>query len=483
MKRKFRSSDTYYPSDRPSSSDSYKYRRKKRKVSIDYGKRKNSTSSMGLTDYSSSGSVYSGSSGGKFVAATAGAQFGRYYGGIPGAIVGEKAAEYLYDHANTYKFAKNNMPAMFTGRFRKPKPFSTSVYGLCSKYGYVMENEYYGTVTDSNSAMLIQSTYSSALLGSAICTAAIRKLFKKAGICIADRDGSLGLYSPYNADGFKVMFQVVNPITGGNITTEHPTVANDTLTTYVAATGFIASFVNYFNKASENIPSKMYLYSSDRNGVDTNWRLASQLDLTAETITIVSNSRLTLQNQTKAATAISNDTDRNDTQPLTGVMYQFRNEPRLKSIGNVPAGTGQGELIKFQGAGYTGIRLLKGGDFVNTSFQNPPNVGMFSNCIKKTGLTLQPGEMKSNVLTHQTKGKMINILPKMRMEQFGLTPIKVHGTPCKSALFHFSEQMRTVSTNPVIVAYEHSIKVGVMLTTNTVNVALQNDTDSIELNL
>lgn len=482
MKRKIKSSDSYIPTNLTSASSSSYRRKRSRRQSVDYGRR-GSTSSGGLTGYSSNGSVYSGNGFERALVGASGATLGFIHQNVPGAALGAAKSVEIYDKLKTKNVYQTNMSSVYRGKFKKPKKYAINSMTKCSMQGYVMDAEYYGTVTDPNSVMLMSSTYSSVLYGQCFCSAAIRKLFKKAGICVTDRDGSLGLFSPYNSDGFKITFQRTNPVTGANISLDYTTVANDTLTTVITNSAFAQYFINYLNSSDVNIPSKMYLYSSDRNVADTNWRLCSQLDLTAETIEYFATADIMVQNQSKAVLEASNSIDRNDTQPLNGVIYQFRNEPRIKSAGNVPAGSGLSELIKFQGAGYTGIRLLRGQDFVNTAFNNPPSVGMFANCIAKSNVGLGSGVMKKNYISHHVKGKVINVLPKLRMEAFGLAPIKINGVPCKSTLLFFQEQMRTSSVNPVVVAYEYHIKVGCLLTTSSPKVAIQNDFGSEVLNL
>ncbi|ALE29764.1 coat protein [Lake Sarah-associated circular virus-39] len=483
MKRKYRSSDSYLPSTLTNSSPYVRRtkRRKTRRVSIDYGRR-SSTSSGGLTNYTSS----SGSSVGRAVASASGAALGFIHMNVPGAVASYKKAGEFYDYMNskTVSQTKSSSNNMYSGKFRKPKPFKQSAMMKAQTDGYLSTQEQYGTVTDPNGVYIFQSTFNSAQMALAITTALVRKLFKKAGITVSDRDGSLAFFGVYNADGFKLEMVEYNPITGANSPAiTYTTVAADTITTVVANSTFVTTFTNYLNKATEHPPVSMTLYSSDRNGLDSNWRLCSNLDLNAEYLTVVANSTMVLQNQTKAVISASNDIDRNDVQPLNVTMYKFKNDPKLKAIGNRPSGSSKTELIQWQGVGYSGTRLLRAQDFVNTSFQNPPPPGIFSNLTGKSHSTLQPGQMKKNFLTHTFKGKLSNILPKMRMEQFGLSPIKIHGVYCNTNLFCFQERMRTSTTNPIIVAYEHELDIGVFCATYHPKIAMQASLDSMDVSL
>lgn len=489
MKRKYRSSDTYIPTQLTSSSSSGGRRRKykkRRKVSIDYGRR-SSTSSNGLTDYTSAGSVYSGSSGGRLLAATAGAQVGRYFANEVGAFVGEKAAESLYDYANTRKFTQKHMKVSggYSGRFNKGYRVKKDIFNECAKLGYVVQFEQYGSVSDPNAVMITQSTYNNNTLASAYCQAILRKLFKKGGFNISDRDASLNSFSPFDSDGFKIVYQALTVPTGTVATLDYTTVATSTLSTIWSLAPFALDIANYLIDFHDRRPYKLMLYSSDRNGVDTNWRLASQLDLENEHVSFYFSSKITVQNQTKAAGATNNELDRIDSQPLFTGIYNFRGEPRVRAIGNVPvaAGTTQTELQKFVGIDQRSVRLLRAQDFVNTSFQNPPHNAMYGNLKSRTNSMMQPGEMKQNVLFHKISGRGCNIFDKLRVQSYGNTPVKFIGVPCKTTMFHFSEKMRTASINPVVVHYEHELKIGCILKTYTPLAAMQTQFEAVETNL
>jgi len=466
-----RSSDTYIPTSKISSGSS----------------RRSSTSSGGLTGYTSSESRYTGNAVEKKVAQVAAAELGFIHLNVPGAAVGWVKSGELYDYMHTEKLSLKKFNGMYTGKFKNPKRFSRTPKFQCMTDGSLIVDEKYGSVTDPNSVMLLHSTYNVLSIATAMYTAFLRKLFKKAGICVSDRDGSLGLFSPFNADGFRIELQTMNQALGTVVTYAYTTVTADTLTTAVANSNFTQYWTNNLNNvaAANNVmPCKLFLYSSDRNGVDTNWRMASQLDLLGEYVEVYTYSLLTVQNQTKAATSDSNAIDRNDTQPLNGTIYNFSGEPRLKAIGNVANGSTQTELIKFQGAGAEGIRLLRAQDFVNTAFHEPPPTDLFANVGKKGHIGLQPGEMKKHFLKHVFKGKYINIMPKLRMEQFGgANPIKLNGVPCKSTLLFFQERMRTASIHPVVVAYEHNLTTGVKCSSSKPKIAMQTNFISGEYNL
>lgn len=490
MKRKYRprSSDTYIPTQRTSSSSSggrvRKKYQKRRKVSIDYGRR-SSTSSMGLTDYSSAGSVYSGSSGGRLLAATAGAQVGKYLGNEVGAFVGEKAAESLYDYVNTSKFTQMKVSSGYNGRFNKGYRVKKDIFNECAKHGYLVQFEQYGSVSDPNAVMITQSTYNNNTLASAYFQAVSRKLFRLAGFNISDRDASLNSFSPFDSDGFKLVYQGLVVATGAVSTLEYQTGQTTTFSTIWSLAPFALEIANYLIDFHDRRPYKMFLYQSDRNGVDTNWRLVSQLDLENEISTFYFSSKLILQNQTKAAGATNNELDRNDAQPLTTAIYSFRGEPKIRAIGNVPvpAGTTQTELQKFVGIDQRSVRLLRAQDFVNTAFHNPPHNSMYANLKSRTNSMLQPGEMKQNILFHKISGRGVNIFEKLRVQSYGNTPVKFIGVPCKSTLFHFSEKMRTASVNPVVVHYEHELKIGCMLKTKTALAAMQTQFETVETSI
>lgn len=487
MKRKYRSSDSYIPSEltyKSSSSSSYGggRRSKRRKISVDYGnyrrRSSDSTSSGGLTGYTSTSSVYTGNSASRAVAGASGAVLGFIHNNVPGTVVGAKKATELYDYLNTKKVSRKKMVSSYQGNFKKPYKKAPSFMDKAQMNGFAVCSEIFGKVTDPNSVYLTHSTYQSQFYGITFACAAMRKLFEKAGFPIQNKNGSLPFFSPVDADGFKLEYTVTNPVTGlVSLQATYTTVAADTLTSVLTNFAFQVHVTNYLNKANEAMPHHLYLYSSDRNTTATNWRLAAMLDLTAEVVHFYSTSDLRVQNQSNAVNADAADTDRNDVQPLAGRLYNFNGEPKLKANGIIPQAAlppnaQQNQEILLQGVAYTGIKLLRSTDFSSASYQNRPPPQLFNNCTGVSDVSLEPGHMKRGFVSYSCKGRLNNLFPKLRMEQFGLVPEVVSGIKGKAQMMVFEERMRTASVNPVIVAYEHKVSVGCILSTRPLRASL-----------
>lgn len=467
-KQKRRSSDSYIPtsqmSRRSSTSSS------NRRSSVDYGRR-SSTSSGGLTGYTSARRS-SGSSVGRALAGAAGAELGFIHNNVPGAVFGAKKALEFYDYQTTSKFTKQNLMTSFAGSFKKPSYKKPSYVEMAQMKGYTVASETYGKVTDPNSAYLTHSTYQSSYYAYTFVGAAIRKVFQKAGYPLQNKNANFPFFSPTDGSGFQLVYTVTNPSTGAvSIQSTYEPVVAETMTSLLIAFTMATHVTNYLNKADENEPHHLYFYSSDRNNLATNYRLAAMLDLSAEVVEFYSSSDLRVQNQSNATNVDSADIDRNDTQPLAGRIYNFNGEPRLKSQGLTTSGAANQE-IKLQGVSFDGIRLMRSADFTSASYHNRPPAQLFNNCNATADVSLQPGQMKRGFISFKISGRLNRMFPKLRMEQFGGTPTAIVGVKCKAQMMVFEERMRTASTQNIVVAYESKIVVACILKTRPLNASL-----------
>lgn len=231
---------------------------------------------------------------------------------------------------------------IYKGKFKKLKKVkkNTPMMTAASK-GYVKTAETYGRMEDSQAVYLTHSSYHYELIMTAILGAALRKLFIKAGVVINDANEELPLYDTINSDGFKVIMSRLNMVDGTTSQIEYITTNDITLSdianNWTAGRNYIGDYMMSIVSA---FPCQMLLYQSDRNGIDTNWRLASRIDLMNEKINIITSSHVLIQNRSagdNAGVGEKYQLDRVDSQPvnvkfLNSILVIQDFERRLKML-------------------------------------------------------------------------------------------------------------------------------------------------------
>lgn len=350
----------------------------------------------------------------------------------------------------------------YAGKFKKARySKKPKVETLCLKKGYHLTNETYGRIDDPDCVYILHNTSPAALLARAITGHLYRKLFKRAGINIDSKDAELPLFSTLNSDGFKIEYVVMSPFDSTVAATSYITVNDDSLKKCITNGPMLAGILNYIQRTTDNEPHQLNLYSSDRNALDTNWRLASSLNLQNEIITLYSSSALTVQNRTAAQTAGAGDlsSDRVDNQPLMGYMYHFKNsDPRLKFTNETGGGIAAVNLF----LGYVntvGLNLVRAGE-MQGDLSEPPVPKYFANCDKSSKIRLEPGTMKKSYISHKFHGRMTNVLKKIRCTAYNAGLGKWVGVQGRAQMIALEETLRTDSANKITVQYEVEFKVG-----------------------
>jgi len=460
-------------------------------------RRRVSTSSASTFPFSNYSSQVSRRSSFASAASNAGRAVGAYYGGAPGAFAGGAAVDALTAYgfvptaADAYDapYLKNLKMGggKYLGNFKKGTYKKDNWEETMLKKGYVIHEEYFGKVVDSNAVYLTHSTWDTNRLSEVLAYAILRKICKKAGLEINDRNGILPSLLPSDAFGLAFYYITQHPTSGVLTTSLYTTGAGETFSTLCTNFAAIsASIGTLLTNATANIPYSVQIFQIDRAAVNAQ-NLMCKLDLTNEIFDICSYSELKLQNRTSGdlATAGNQDLDRMDTQPLIGTIYEFDSEPKVKNSGITAAGTSNTDLLKLQGVPSNGLRLLRAADFTTSiSYQNRPPKGIWTNCKRTSNVVLQPGTIKRCALFKQLKGKLISLIPKMRLEAFSGAGIpQVFGAKCKAQTIVFEEVMRTIGTNAITVQYERKFRLGACLTTIPNNGTLKPSLFTTELNL
>lgn len=414
----------------------------------------------------------------RYASQASGASLGFIAGNVPGASLGWRAGGEAYDFtqgmdedfaaydaANVVPLPPTKMgKAMYAGRMKKPHSVQDSYMALATKIGGVACSEQFGRVQDPHCVYLTQSTYQLANMSFAMRFHLIRKLFYQSGIPINDRLEELPLYNTTNSDGFLLVYTDMNTLTGGMNTSQYTIVDNQTLTDVVNSfTAFTTAIESYFVNNSSREPNKLYLYQSDRNVLDTNWRLTSTINLMNEDFTLTSSSTIQLQNRTAGDLAAAGDlnTERADTQPLVGTVFQFRNaDPRVRQTHSAIGGNVTNNL-PLNGCALYGVRLARAGtvavpyEFGPTiAYQNTPMPQIFANCMSTSKTILQPGSMKTCSIFYKVTGIGINFFKKLQLQHAsGGTTVgcQIAG---RSQIIVFEEKMRTIGTNNLTIHYE-----------------------------
>lgn len=358
----------------------------------------------------------------------------------------------------------------YKGKFKKTrKTKSPKVETKCLKKGYHVTLEVHGKVEDQHCAYLGHSTWNSAGMANVIAGALVRKLFKKAGIQMDQSDQEVIGKTMFNAKGWALEYIVYNPANGQTSTyPQYDTQDNDTLdgiindiTKFAVLKGHITNFLNnavgFEDEKQEPYQLNLYRWDADTD-IQTyhNTRPAATINLVNEYIELYSSSTMKIQNRTAGDLAGQNDRyqlDRIDNQPLKGYRYEFYGEPRLK-YPRVNNTTGYDQINYMDENGVTLWRASA----LPSAYIEPPVPAFWANNNKSSRIVLQPGDIKKGYIAVKYKGKLVNVLKKLRCERN--TAGRITGSRGKSEIFAFEEKIRTPGTNPITLQYESELKIG-----------------------
>jgi len=410
----------------------------------------------------------------RLAAQAAGAELGFIAGDVPGAVYGAVYAGRAYDYRfpsqvegpeeldpiKTMGYYAGNFP-----RFKKPKSTLTA---LALRKGYHVTNDDFGGARDPNAVYVTHSTYNASHFSTAIRGALIRKLFKLAGIEISEHTEELSCFAPFNSDGFKLSYETKNPLDGATAVFEYITLDNESffqvLSNFTAFRDSILSMLLGFNGTEAYA---LRLYTSDRNGLATDWRLLAQLMLPMEKVTIHATSEIKVQNRSQGANAPAGDedADRVDNQPLGLKSYLFKHgDPRLKSPNFITDGIPTTVSLGGVPESFAGVRLIRSAQLINTNWQNGPDKGIFTNCsMIKSGM-LQPGQIKKSFISATHTGMLNTVLKKLRPELPRVGGL-LAGVQGKCELMLFYEKLRSTGLNSIAIHYERELKVGCVVNT------------------
>jgi len=365
------------------------------------------------------------------------------------------------------------------GKFAKPKklkgknPETTAL-----KYGFHSTNEIYGAIRDTHTVYIKHSTVHYSAMAETIQKCILRKLFQQGGILVTHPDQELPFFSWENSDGFKVVYELQSPTDGGVGHAELTSIDNESLNSFALRFATMYEDIyGYLTGSTQNYPSKVYLYASDRNVLDTNWRCLATLDFQSLKFEINCKSVLSVQNRSAPADAATEaekrESDRIDNQPLIGKIFEFTSgDPRLGSTLSTanPLALG-GSNFKLAKIDQRGLELVRSIDVgTSNTYQEMPNAKYFANCNKTSSIMLQPGDIKYTTIKYTYKGSWKNLSKQLQADsRSGFIPgppvvtQNIAGIWGRSQIVGLEEKIRTPKINPITCNYERKYTIGVVI--------------------
>ena len=283
---------------------------------------------------------------------------------------------------------------VYQGVLKKPTKIKPTIESVCLEKGFHSTEETFGRIQDEHTVYIAHSTYNVQLMAKTIQGAILRSLFKKAGYAVPNMHQIMPLYSYGDADGFKVEYITKQPMDGTTTTYNYISTSGQTFSSYISAfTQMYDHIRDYLAGLNTQEPSEVSLYLSDRNGVSTNWRLCSNINLKNQILFLHIGSSLKIQNRTAGDKASATDeerysADRIDSQPLKGRIYQFKHaDMRIKKASDL-AWVGENQ---FNRAASKGLQLVRGSVDTIDWYQELPSPSLWANCDKTAGLVINPG--------------------------------------------------------------------------------------------
>ena len=440
---------------------------------------------------------------GKTAAIGSGAALGYIAGNVPGAwnggVLANRAYDYTYqDDLGLQKVDSDGNPVFqtksinfqmppygYAGKLPKSKKSKYTKMDYALAKGGVAVTENFGQVADPHCVYLIHSTYQFDSMSFAVRYAILRKLFVVGGYNVANNFEELPLFNYTNSDGFKVTYLYNNSVTGITTDVEYTIVNNQTLTDVCNSfTGFKSAIDEWMKHDMGKEPYRILLYASDRNGLDTNWRFVSLVNIADEVMTMHAYSEIKIQNRTSADTGTSKAIDLVDNQPCVCTLFDFKNaDVRVRTSRNALSGL----TNVLNGTPLNTVKLLRAGsqavprEFGNEDdFQNTPSKSLFNNCIGTSKSVLQPGQMKSSKIFYSCSGRGLNFFKKIQMQsESNSNAMGLYG---KAQMLVVEEKMRTIGTNSVTIHYERAYKVAFTSVTKK-GTYIQPSFSSLETNL
>lgn len=363
----------------------------------------------------------------------------------------------------------------YVGKFKSPdksKKAKTQTYYLSKGFHTTMEK--FGTFSDPHCLYVGHSTFYAGQVSRTIMGALLRKLFLRAGIPIGSRGQELPNSGPYDATGFRVIFEVRRNEDNQVTSWVYDITNNSTLTSLIDGFNDMRLYFYYklidespqYYPQVNSAPYALYLYAQDANTEALQYRNLSTMLLQNEKMNIGMKSEMTIQNRTYGAGATGADLDRVDNQPLQGYLYEFSNAaPKLRYSPSSPESENAIDRVSLEGTIFAKASAYP----AESGLDEPPVPAKWSNLIKSSRVTLQPGEMKKCSVAIKYIGVFPTLFESLCANRFvvvGGDPTKyVNKVKGRSQILCLEEILRTPSENQVTLAFEQEFTCGVTFKT------------------
>lgn len=365
---------------------------------------------------------------------------------------------------------KNAKKSSYKGKLQRVKRNKMSMEALCLSKGAHRTLEQYGTFSDPDCVYFLHSSSNVDEIASAMNASLLRSILNKAGFKITNNFNELSVSNPTgglnqseDASGLKFVLTCRNANTGDYTNYFYDSLDGqgfkDICDTW---TDMRFRFIDYIRGDNKDEIYKLAIYKLDFVGLPLapQWRLGAEMYLEDISVELYIQSNLMIQNRTKGANVSTDDgnfAERIDAQPLKGWLYEFKHaDPRVKHSGNL---NGTKSNIKFNTTTDAGIKIIRGAEYDGGSEPFVPKY--FSNISKATKIVLQPGEIRRTGFSYEQKGKLVNVLKKLRIaRRIGIPDYTISGMVGKAQMIALEEILRTPSDNKVTIAYEREMKTG-----------------------
>ncbi|AIF34795.1 capsid protein [Sewage-associated circular DNA virus-1] len=352
----------------------------------------------------------------------------------------------------------------YVGPFKRPKPVKKNKIADYLSQGVCEYKEIHGNVSDPDCVYATFSTWDDSMVERQLYGALLRKLLKKAGINI-DRNDQVLPMSQYNNSGGTLIQAVFKSVSGSVLIYEDLLGGAQSIQSIVSQDLIkVGLWFKVMVKGQQSLtfPDQSYqLESLSMYGQSTTHsaerHCLAQLNVMQEVLQIEMFLEISIQNRTKGAIAGTGDTetDRVDSQPLQGKLYEFNGGvPKERQKGN-------GLLTEVEALGISLNRAAQ----IGNEYKEPPPAKHFSNVSKVANQKLQPGSIKRHYLKWYARGFVNNLVNRWSSKQnptFGQTVV---ASPGKCAMFAFEEVLNSGSSNLITVSYEVDKKCGAKLIT------------------
>lgn len=349
---------------------------------------------------------------------------------------------------------------VYKGRFvrrkkralKKKKPVEFNTFGMCQKI------EEFGEVDDNDTVYVMTPCANDQKVLETLVASLIKKLLMMGikwsapswdeEIVWQPGSGSLdpaGLFinmyggRPDTTDGQYDVIRAYPLVNGDTIHSVMGQFINEFLA-YSAGTLSIAGVPNANTEIYSMVLGSGVRNSSNTGGVN---QTLAVIYFDNETVHWKGTSRVKVQNRTNSVTG-SGSVENNDAKPLEGFIYEFRGLPRLR----VP-GTGDFKNMN------NGLNTKSfGAATVPNDFKEPPASKIFSNCVSRKKVHLDPGVIKEFTTYGEGSMALKPFLKKLIAEESA--SLTIH-TMFKTSMLALEELINSTDVNAVKVGFENSV--------------------------